>query len=161
VASPVSGRHAEPHGRMVTWLGSYQSRHPELLLHDNVTVRLDADNELQPDACLWYEEPGTPRLDSDGYIEGAPQLIVEIALSSASYDLHDKLNAYQRNGVREYVVWRVDDEAIDWFRLSGGVYVRIQPDRLGLIESSTFQCLRLHVSKMLSGDLAGALSVLE
>jgi Uma2 family endonuclease len=37
----------------------------------------------------------------DGYIEGAPELIAEIAAGSASYDLHDKLNAYRRNKVRE------------------------------------------------------------
>jgi Uma2 family endonuclease len=43
-------------------------------------------------------------------LEGAPELIVEIAASTASYDLHDKLRAYRRNGVREYLVWVVLEE---------------------------------------------------
>jgi Uma2 family endonuclease len=106
VTSPVSALHGEPHARVVGWLFAYQAKHPDLRLHDNVTVYLDADNEVQPDACLWREEPGGPRLNERGYIEGAPQLVVEIAISSASYDLHAKRRAYRRNGVREYVVWR-------------------------------------------------------
>ncbi len=42
---------------------------------------------------------------------GAPELVVEVAASSASYDLHSTFHVYvyRRNGVREYVVWRVLD----------------------------------------------------
>jgi Uma2 family endonuclease len=116
---------------------------------------------MQPDACLWREEPGGPRLSEDDYIEGAPQLVVEVAASSASYDLHDKLRAYRRNGVREYVVWRVLDRAIDWFRLRAGEYARVEPDARGVIESEVFVGLRLNVAKMLAGDAAGVLAELE
>jgi Uma2 family endonuclease len=161
VASPVSSQHARPHGCMVTWLGTYQTCHPESQMDDNVTVILDADNEVQPDVCLWREEPTGPRLNSNGYIEGAPQLIVEVAVSSASYDLHDKLRAYRRNGVREYLVWRVDDSAIDWFRLRDGAFERIEPDANGIIESTTFPGLRLSVSNMLEGKLAEVLAQLD
>ncbi|MEB3343019.1 Uma2 family endonuclease [Okeania sp.] len=45
----------------------------------------------------------------DGYVEGAPELIVEISASSASIDLHDKLKAYRSNQVQEYLVWRFYD----------------------------------------------------
>jgi Uma2 family endonuclease len=161
VTSPVSARHGEPHANVMLWLGTYKLSDPELRLHDDTTVFLDVDNEVQPDACLWYEQPGGPRLNDDGYIEGPPQLIVEVAVSSASYDLHDKLRAYRRNGVREYVVWRVEDEAIDWFRLREGAYERVEPDPNGVIESETFPGLRLHVAKMLTGDLVGVLAELE
>ena len=161
VTSPVSALHGEPHARVVGWLFAYQARHPELRLHDNATVMLDADNEVQPDACLWREEPDGPRLNDEGYIEGAPQLVVEIAVSSASYDLHDKLQVYRRNGVREYVVWRVEERAIDWFRLREGAYVTAEPDAHGVIESETFPGLRLHRENMLAGDLMGVLAELE
>src|SRR5215210_5275678 len=107
------------------WLGTYCVRHPELLLEDNSTVFLDGNTEVQPDASVWREEPGGPRLTEDDYIEGAPQLVVKVAASWASYDLREKMEAYRRNGVREYIVWRVLDRAIDWFRLRDGVYVRI------------------------------------
>lgn len=161
VTSPVSALHGGPHADVMLWLGTYRVKHPELRLHDNVTVYLDPENEVQPDACLWREEPGGPHLNDEGYIEGAPQLVVEIAVSSASYDLHDKLRAYRRNGVREYVVWRVEEHAFDWFRLREGAYVPVEPDAHGVIESETFPGLRLHREKMLAGDLMGVLAELE
>jgi Uma2 family endonuclease len=162
VASPVRASvHGIPHARMMTWLGVYQVKTPGVQLVDNATVQLDANNEVQPDAALWREEPGGPRLTGDGYLEGAPQLVVEVAASSASYDLHDKLEAYRRTGVGEYVVWRVLDRAIDWFRLRAGEYVRVEPDARGVIESDVFEGLRLHVAKMLAGDGAGVLAELE
>jgi Uma2 family endonuclease len=123
-------------------------------LSDNVTVILDGDNEVQPDACLWREDPEGPHLDDDHYIRGAPQLIVEIAASSASYDLHEKLRAYRRNGVQEYVVWRVLDEEVSWFRLEDGDFVLIEPDAAGIIESAAFPGLRLHVGHLVNGNLA-------
>ena len=115
-----------------------------------------------PDAVLFSLPPrGTlARLDEKGYIVGAPDLIVEIAASSASYDLHDKKEAYRRARVPEYIVWRVLDGQIDWFRLRGDNYVRIEPDADGVIESAVFPGLRLAVDKMLAGDVAGVLAAI-
>jgi Uma2 family endonuclease len=161
VASPVSARHGRPHADVMRWLGTYCDTHPDLNLYDNVTVLLDGDNEVQPDVCLWREEPGGPHLNDDYYIEGAPQLVVEVAASSASYDLHEKLRVYRRNGVPEYIVWRVLDEQLDWFRLQEGEYVKIAPDADGIIESAVFPGLRLAVSNLLVGDLAGVRAALE
>jgi Uma2 family endonuclease len=162
VASPVrADMHGEPHASIIGWLTVYRARNPDIRLDDNATVLLDADNEVQPDACLWREEPGGPRLTEDHYIEGAPQLVVEIAASSVSYDLHDKMRAYQRNGVREYIVWRVLDGMIDWFRLRQGEYAWVEPDEWGIVESEVFPGLRLHVPKMLADDIAGVLAELE
>jgi Uma2 family endonuclease len=160
VASPVRLLHGEPHGFVMTWLGSYRATHIELRLGDNTTVILDDDNEVQPDAFLWRQEASGAHLDEEGYVEGAPQLVVEIAASSASYDLHEKMRAYQRNQVQEYIVWRALDEAIDWFHLVDEDYVRVEPDENGIIESSQFPGLRLHVEKLLKGDLAGVLAEL-
>ncbi len=162
VASPVrSDVHGEPHGDVVFWLNSYRALHPELHVSDNATVVLDADNEVQPDACLWREEPAGPRL-AGGYIQGPPQLVVEVSATSASYDLHEKFRAYRRNGVKEYVVWRVFNDAIEWFRLNeDGEYVLVEPDRDGVIKSLEFPGLRLSVPKMLVGDLAGVRAALD
>lgn len=62
---------------------------------DNPTVRLDLDNEPQPDGVLLMTEEvgGQTRISEDDYIEGAPELIVEIAASSAAIDLTDKKRA--------------------------------------------------------------------
>ena len=96
----------------------------EVDLGDNATVRLDLDNEPQPDALLRIEPEvgGHSRVGEEDYIEGPPELIVEVAASSASYDLHDKLHAYRRNMVQEYVVWRIYDQQIDWWQLHEGEY---------------------------------------
>ena len=161
VTSPVRYvQHGKPHGSVLVVLGSYAAKHPELEFATDATIKLDARNEVQPDACLFRTIPGGPAIDADGYVEGSPQLVVEVAASSVSYDLHDKKEAYRRNQVREYIVWRVLDQAIDWFRLEGSEYVRIAPDERGVIESSTFPGLRLNVPKMLAGDLAGVLAEL-
>ena len=57
--------------------------------------------------------------------------------------------AYRRNGVQEYIVWRVDDQGIDWFGLHEGD-LRVEPDGSGIIETSLFPGLRLDVDAMLS-----------
>ena len=159
VASPVRfDRHAQPHFMVVGWLAAYVGLTPGVQPGgDNGTVFLDDGVEVQPDAFLWWPEPGGPRLAADGYVEGAPQLVVEVAASSVSYDLHTKKEAYRRNGVREYVVWRVLDEAIDWFRLQDGSYITVQPDAAGIVESEQFPGLRLDVPRMLAGNLAAVL----
>jgi Uma2 family endonuclease len=162
VPSPVRlSYHARPHGFVIGWLAAYVANAPEIILADNATVYLDDRGEVQPDAFLWRPEPGRARLTDDGYLEGAPQLIVEIAASSVSYDLHEKKEAYRRNGVREYVVWRVLDAAIDWFRLQDGEYVRVEPGADGIVESEQFPGLRLHTPSMLAGDLATVLARLR
>ena len=160
VASPVRAQvHGRPHGLVMLWLGTYAARVPGVEVFDNATVFLDADNEVQPDAFLLRVPPvaGGARITEDGYIEGAPPFVAEIAASSASYDLHDKLRAYRRAGVQEYVVWRVLDGQIDWFRLRAAVYERLEPDARGVIASEIFPGLRLAVPQMLAGDRAGVL----
>jgi Uma2 family endonuclease len=161
VPSPVRSRaHSRPHAHVMVWIGTYALAHPEIHVEDNATVLLDGENEVQPDACLWREEPNGPHYTDDDYIDGAPQLVVEVAASSASYDLHEKLRAYRRNGVQEYLVWRVLDAAFDWFRLREGVFTRVEPDARGILESEVFPGLRLDVARLLAGDIAGVVSEL-
>lgn len=159
VASPVRiPQHAEPHGDMVFWLKAYQALHPGCRVADNGTVRLDEQNEPQPDVMMFRNEPG--RLDAEDYLAGAPELAVEVSASSASYDLGPKMEAYRRNGVREYVVWQILEERIDWFRLTDGQYVPVAPTG-GVIESVEFPGLRLDVGAMLAGDLAAVQAALS
>ena len=160
IPSPTrSASHGRPHAATITWLGSYTASTPGVQVNDSATVRLDLDNEPQPDAALIIDPGagGQTRLSDDDYIEGAPELIAEIASSSASYDLHDKLHAYRRNGVREYLVWRTLEHRIDWFELADGAYRPLQPNADGVIHSRIFPGLRLALDAMLHGDLAGVL----
>jgi Uma2 family endonuclease len=161
--TPVSDLHSKAHGLIITWLGTYCANTPGLHLNDNATVRLDLDNEPQPDALLRLDvsQGGQSRIGADGYIEGAPEFIAEVAASSASYDLHDKLNAYRRNGVQEYLVWRLYDQEIDWFRLREGEYVPLEADEEGRVWSTIFPGLCLDVPALLEGDLAQVLAELR
>ena len=161
VASPVRfGMHGRQHAAVITWLGTYAARTRGVQLGDNATVYLDDESEVQPDAFLFRDPPptGGARVTEDGYIQGAPQLIAEVAASSASYDLHDKMETYRRAGVPEYIVWRVLDKQIDWFRLRAGRYVPLEPDARSVLTSEVFPGLRLNVAKLLAGDNAGVLA---
>ena len=160
--SPVrTDIHSDPHARIMTWLGVYWTATPGVQCADNATVRLDPDNEAQPDALLRIDEGGTSFLNDEGYIEGAPELIVEIAGTSADYDLHEKLEAYLRNGVAEYIVWQTQEGRLDWFHLVNAEYVPMVPDADGLIESQVFPGLHLAVNALMGGDLATVLSELQ
>lgn len=158
MASPLRfEEHAEPHAVLVTWLGMYALTTPGVRLGDNATLRLDGDNEVQPDALLRREASGQSRIDEDGYVRGAPEFIAEVAYSSASYDLHVKRKIYQRNGVREYLVWRVGNRAVDWFYLENGEYRKLPLDN-GMIHSRVFPGLALNVTALLAGDGAGIIA---
>ena len=115
----------------IAWLAAYALNRPGIEFGGSATIYLDEDTEVQPDAFLFRNPPswsGGIRRTEDGYLEGAPELVVEIAASTASYDLHDKMEAYRRTGVQEYIVWLVLDRRIEWFRLRAGAYVRPEPD---------------------------------
>jgi Uma2 family endonuclease len=163
MGSPVQYKHGRHHRQMNHWLSAYCVVTPGTDVADNVTNRLDEDNDPQPDLLLRIEEDcgGQSWIDEDGYLSGAPELIAEIASSSAAYDLHDKLNVYRRHGVQEYVVWRVRDKQLDWFQLHEGHYLRQTPDAKGILISRVFPGLRLDVSALLAGDLAGVLTELQ
>ena len=161
--SPVSATHGEKHGDLLGWLRFYSASTPGVSALDNVTVRLDLDNEPQPDALLRIESEtiGRSRIDADDYVAGPPELVAEVAASSAAYDLHDKLRAYRRNGVPEYLVWRVYEREFDWFVLTDGEYRPLAPDAAGVLHSRTFPGLRLARRALLDGDFTAVLAELN
>ncbi|MFB2934445.1 Uma2 family endonuclease [Aerosakkonemataceae cyanobacterium BLCC-F154] len=164
MSSAVRARnHAQPHGQIIGWLFVYSTATPGVELFDNATVRLDLDNEPQPDALLRINENlgGQSRIAEDDYIEGAPELIVEITASTASYDLHDKLRVYRRNGVQEYLIWQIYNNRFDWFRLRNGEYLILEPDTNGIIKSEVFPGLWLAIPALLQGNSAKVLTVLQ
>ena len=161
--SPVSLAHSGPHAMIQSVLLFYSAFTPGVRGEDSATVRLDLDNEPQPDVLLWIEPDagGLARVSEDGYLEGAPELVVEVAAGSASIDMHDKLRAYRRNGVREYVVWRTREERIDWFELADGEYRPLPRGAGGVVRSRVFPGLRIAADALLKGNLAAALKEAE
>jgi Uma2 family endonuclease len=153
--------HSKPHGVMAGWLLVYTAATPGVEVADNATVRLDADNEVQPDLLLRLEQGGKTRVSDDDFVEGPPELIVEIAASSASYDRHAKLNVYRRNGVQEYILWQVHDRKVEWFELREGAYAALTPDEAGIFRSRVFPGLWLNVTALLENRLADVLAELQ
>ena len=162
MGSPVSVRHAKPDALIQGWLVAYASRYPETEALTNATVILDAENTVQPDALLRRlpEHGGLTRVNEAGYLAGPPELIVEVAASSASIDLRDKRRAYCRNGVREYLVWLVAEARLEWFCLEEDDYCLQLPDAQGVLHSRIFPGLQLPVAPLLAGDTAKVLATL-
>lgn len=154
--SPVRCRlHAEPHALLTHWLCHYQTLAGGTRVATDATVRLLPDTEVQPDLLLRrLDAQGGSRLDADGYLSGAPELVVEVAASSAALDLTDKMQAYWRAGVREYVVVRPEVPCVDWFVWSERGYAARSPEADGCLGSAHWPGLRLDVAALLRGDAA-------
>jgi hypothetical protein len=162
--SPVRlRRHGRPHFRLIAWLGAYEAATECVIGGDNTTARLDLDNEPQPDALLLIDPAcgGQAVISADDYVEKAPEWVGEVSGSSASFDLHTKLNVYRRNGVREYLVWRVLDKQIDWFVLRSGLFAPLTPDAAGILRSETFPGLWLDAAALTRGDMLRVLAVAQ
>ncbi|MFO0844014.1 MAG: Uma2 family endonuclease [Gemmataceae bacterium] len=155
--------HASPHARVCAWLALYSVATPGTQAGDNGSVRLDEENEPQPDAALVIlpSYGGQARVSADDYLEGAPELVFEVASSTTSIDLNAKLRVYQEHGVREYVVWRVLQRQIDWFVLRDGQFARLAAGADGVWRSEIFPGLWLDHGALVQEDIARVLAVLQ
>jgi len=164
MSSPVRlSHHGLPQINLAVWLGVYASETPGVQCADNCTVRLDLDNEPQPDLILFKlpARGGQVRISVDDYVEGAPELVVEIVGSSRAYDLHQKKGAYRRNGVREYLAWITTERRLVWWELREGEYQEIAPQADGWLKSVVFPGLWLDVAALLRDDKKSVLAALR
>lgn len=161
--SPVRyAQHGRPHSDLLTWLGVYRAATPAVVSADNTTLRLDEKNEVQPDALLRIETQlgGRSQITEDDYLAGSPELIAEVAASSAAYDLHKKHQLYARSGVQEYLAIQVYEKRIDWFYLTENGYQTLCPNEQGILTSQIFPGLWLLPSAFWD-DLTMLLNVLQ
>ncbi len=158
--SPLGIEHAEADGLMHGWPGTFAIEN-NLKFYPNPTLLLDRENSFQPDAILCTApcNGGRTWLNPKGYLCGAPELIVEVA-ATVSIDLRDKRRIYRRSGVTEYIVWRTQDKAVDWFVLKDGEYVPLSPER-GLYRSVIFPKLVLDTKALLARDGARVIAALK
>ncbi len=140
MSSPVSFVHARATQAVHTWIGTYAVATPGAEAVDNATLILDPDNEFQPDIMLRLDEAhgGKSRL-VDKYLHGAPELIIEVALTSVAQDLHGKFNVYRRLGVPEYLVWQLEQQRMDWFICRKVNIVQWRPPRMVCSGAGCFQ----------------------
>ncbi len=165
MASPVRyENHGQPHGDLACWSGFYAAHTPGASGGDNATLLgLRGEQEPQPDLCLRILEEfgGQSRVDDEGYLAGGPEWIGEISSSTVSLDLNKKFNLYQENGILEYMVWRVEDQEIDWFILKRGKYQRLAKTKAGLFKCKVFPGLWLDPAALIAGDMLKVLDIVQ
>lgn len=150
--SPLSYPHGEQHVELSFLLATYSKQTPGLGVADNVTVILGEDDEVQPDLimrCL-AERRGRSHLTEKKYVQGPPELVAEIALSSKSIDLHLKKNRYALAGVMEYIVVCIQPRQLRWFDLRKDTQIKAGRD--GIFRSRAFPGLWIHGEGLLHGN---------
>lgn len=164
LGSPVRiEEHGEPDALLQGWLGTYSISTPGEKAATNSTTRLGPNDVPQPDGLLRIvpESGGQARVDAKGYLDGAPELVVEVSASSVSLDVREKLATYRRSRVREYLVWRTEDEAVDWWVLEEDDYRPLPPDADGTLRSKVFPGLWLDVRALLASDGPSVMAKLQ
>ncbi len=151
VASPLKRSHGTPHVFLSTLLGTYALETPGTEPGDNTTLILGEDSEPQPDLYLRVlpEFGGQSTTDDEDYVVGAPELVVEVANTSRTIDLHRKLDDYAKYGVLEYVVVSTRDERLFWFDLASG---ESSESTDGIVRVRSFPGLWIDVAAVLSGS---------
>jgi Uma2 family endonuclease len=163
MSPPINDTHSEHHDQIHHLLSVYARATPGVKSRIGPSLRLDNKNEYQPDCLLRIAHPelGRSRLAADGYLEGAPELVAEIAVTSADYDAYEKREVYERSGVQEYLLWQVREARCDWWTLQEGVYVPLKPRADGTHRSPVFPGLWLDLRALLTGDEREVLKTLE
>lgn len=164
MASPISlTKHAGPQGFLIGWLAAYAMHTPGLHAAGPATLIVDNENEVEPDAMLRLAESsgGLSRINDDDFLTGVPELVVEVAASSASRDLNLKKRLYARIGIPEYIVVSAHERAVRWFVLHDGAYNELPPDDDGVFRSPSWPGLWLPASSVWTDDYASAFDAVK
>jgi Uma2 family endonuclease len=162
--SPVRQKqHGGPHFDLIACMGVYRMYTPGVAGGVSSSIRLDLDNEPQPDGVLFIEPTlgGHAFIDADGYIAGSPELAAEVPASTTRLDLKAKFRVYRRNEIREYLIWRVAKKTLDWYVVRNGRYELLPVSRAGYLQSEVFPGLWLDAKALLTGDLVRVREVLQ
>jgi Uma2 family endonuclease len=160
MASPVSVQHGEMDGCVGGWLCVYQVATAGTACGHNTTSLLLEDSP-QPDVYLRVlPEYGGATWVNDRFLEGVPELLVEVCRSSVSYDLHVKFDLYETAKVPEYLAILLDEQEIRWHALVNDRYELLPPDADGFWRSRVFPGLWLDGKALLAGDMKQVLAQL-
>lgn len=156
-----------PHGRgtwtVARWLGAYEEATSGTEVLPGVTDIMGPKSEPEPDNCLLIspECGGQTWEDERGYLNGAPELIVETSSTTEARDLGRKKNDYESAGVLEYVVVALRSKKVFWFVLHRGKYQQMETDTDGIYRSQVFPGLWLDPDALLRRDRKKLLAVLK
>ncbi|MDR3632456.1 MAG: Uma2 family endonuclease [Isosphaeraceae bacterium] len=163
--SPLGLHHARNDAELSGCLFLYSAATPGTTSQNNATTILGVKSEPQPDSALLIRNDyGGQSRDGEGeanFTFGAPELLVEVALSSRSIDLNGKLRDYERAGVREYVVYDLRERSLLAFERRGARLEHALHDSDGVWRSRAFPGLWLDAAALASGDRAALVATLQ
>lgn len=161
MSSPPRWPHGNYSQELALVFGLYRAATPGIEAGDNATIILGEESEPQPDIALRLlpEYGGQSCLDAEKYVQGAPELLAEIAYSSRALDMHQKREDYERAGVQEYLVLCIEDEELHWFHFPSGDMIR--PNRQGVSRSLVFPGLWIDSRALLARDTARQIEVIQ
>ena len=160
VSSPVSRDHGNFDALIIWWLAHYAQATTGCSAGKNSTW-LMLDSAPQPDSYLRIlPSHGGQSGDEKRFCTGAPELAVEICLTSTEVDFGPKRDLYLKAGVREYITIELMWKRIVWRVAEEGMYLQELPTD-GIIRSETFPGLWLDVAALWAGDGARMLTALN
>ncbi|MBM3738395.1 MAG: Uma2 family endonuclease [Acidobacteria bacterium] len=144
VASPVGPSHGTPDIILHTWMCTYSLKTPGVEAVCNTSCEVSGSMP-QPDSALRIlPEYGGRTRTGRSWIDGPPDLIVEVSDSSVRKDLGPKRALYERSRVSEYITYEVATGRLTWRWLGpGGIYRVLKPEPDGSIRSRIFPGLWL------------------
>ena len=159
---PVSESHGGPHWDLSFWIGHYVVATEGLKATSDTSVQFGPQDMPQPDVVVRIKEQygGKSHL-VDGMLHGVPEFLIEVAASSAAYDLYVKKQLYAAQGVQEYLVHAVHERKFVWFSLESGAYSELLPAKNGVIRSLVFPGLWLDTKAMLANNWPKILETLR
>jgi len=162
VPSPLSLDHGDTDLHVGTWIGVYEAATPGCRGSQNATWLMGRRDAPQPDKSLRVlpEYGGKSHVEGK-YAAGSAEFLAEICISSTAYDLHQKLEVYERSGVQEYLTVLMQEREVRWHRLVNGAFELMPADPDGVYRSEVFPGLWLDAAALLAGDLAGVLAPLQ
>lgn len=160
--SPLSYEHGERDADISLWLNYYRLFTPGVRSAANATTQFAEYGEPQPDLQLRIPEElgGQSRIER-GYVVGAPELVVEVSVSSRKYDLGPKKADYERAGVREYLFVGLDPQEVRWFAHRDGRFEELVADAEGIVRSEVFPGLWFDTRAFFAEDVTRLIATLE
>ncbi|WP_459558498.1 Uma2 family endonuclease [Lacunimicrobium album] len=154
--------HGQPQRMILGLFEHFVAETPGVEWAAPVTAKLDDESGPEPDAELFIlpEFGGNVQINN-GFLTGTPDLVIEIAASSVSKDMFEKRDMYEQAGIPEYLVWRTEDRAFDYFRLEKQQYVHRTLDPEEKWFSRTFPTLVFDIHFLLAIDYRAALKTLR
>jgi Uma2 family endonuclease len=161
VASPMKVNHGRSTPPMAALLTLYEARTPGVEAMEGSTVILSEEDEPEPDLMLRIlpEYGGKSRNTSDGYVEGPPELLIEVSDTTRLLDLGDKRRQYAIHGVREYLVVDLRDRRLHWFDLTADQELDAPAD--GVYRIKIFPGLWIDSAALFDRDLPRLLATLD